>query len=264
MPHSPTDPFGSARRRLARAKVHILDLKRRVKAFENRKTYQAVIYPHPNGIHEIYKLKGRRKTLPASFSDVAIDALENLRAALDHATYIIARTNPSLTRKQLGRVSFPFCAKASDFPSRAGDCLPGVPTEIVSLLRTFKPYEGGNNFLWALNELVRKSKHKSLTAIVSYANNVRCGGTMGFLDFVKDGERLTWDRANNEFYLGTAVARKHYQPAYEVTIRFEIAFEDVAVMAEEPIVKAIPHMARITERIIMGLESEARRLKLFS
>ena len=88
MPRSPTDPFGSARRRLARAKVHVAEFERKMQTFFDRKPYRRVSHLHFNGINEIHKIKLRK--LPASFSDIATGALENLRAALDYAAYVFA------------------------------------------------------------------------------------------------------------------------------------------------------------------------------
>ena len=85
-----SDPFAGSKRRLAHAKTHIRDLDRTVKAFVNRKPYRLVIEPAPDGIHQIHKLKARRKTLPTSFVDLSTDAFENLRAALDLAIHPIA------------------------------------------------------------------------------------------------------------------------------------------------------------------------------
>lgn len=143
MAHPPIDHFERARRRLARAEAHIHYLKLSVRAFLARKPYCQVIHPHPDGIHEIHKLKARRKALPSSFADLSTDALESLRAALDHAMYTIARVSPALTPKQLSIIYFPICATANDLPSRILDCCPGFPQPIVAFLMALKPYQGG-------------------------------------------------------------------------------------------------------------------------
>lgn len=258
MAHSPTDPFGSAKRRLARAEAHIRDFKRRESAFHDRKTYRQVIHPHPDGIHEIYKLKARRKTLPSYFSDIATDALENLRAALDHAVYAIALANPRTPRDTLHRIYFPFCTKATDLSSSITKNCPGFPKEITALFDDFEPYKGGSDYIWALNELVRISKHKSLTAIMVNVSLVRCGGTMGFIDFTR---HPAWDKANNEIVLGTALHRDEYKPAYQVTLRFQIGFEDI--VPGEPIAYALIIMASRVDSMIRRLEDESKRIGLF-
>jgi hypothetical protein len=80
-----SDPFISARRKIARAKQHILDLEREVTGFIGENPYVQVIEDDPQRPgYQFHKIK-LTKTLPESFAVLIGDAVNNLRAALDHA-----------------------------------------------------------------------------------------------------------------------------------------------------------------------------------
>lgn len=253
-----SDPFDSSRQRVARAHTHIRYLDTLVKEFIGRKPYKHVVQPHPDGIHEIHKLKARRRTLPRSFVDVSTDAVENLRAALDHAAHKIAIavgiTEPDILR----RIAFPFCATQGDFAGRIGSCCPGFPKEILALLESFKPYERGDDVLWALNELARTSKHKTLTAVafnITHAYTQEIIG-MGSMTFPPQ-----WDSANNEFMLGTALRKAHLR--YNVAFAFNIGFDDIPAISRHPICGVLNAIRRKIGLILDDLTLEMRRIGLF-
>lgn len=83
------DPFYSPKRRIARAKKHIRDLEGEIKAFLDSKPYARVIEPDAEGTGELHKIKFT-KALSECLSDTAVDAVDNLRSALDQAGYAVA------------------------------------------------------------------------------------------------------------------------------------------------------------------------------
>lgn len=251
-----SDPLAGSKRRLARAKTHIRDLNLTVKAFVDRKPYRHVVEPAPDGIHDIHKLKARRKALPTSFVDLTTDATENLRAALDLAIYAVAAKCPAAN---LGRAAFPFCAKLTDFPSRIGDSCKGFPNELLTLLAAFQPYQGGNDTLWALNEICRISKHQRITTVAFQIIAAHVESMIGFGNFQIPPQ---WDMANNEFVIGWTRPNTHVK--YNMTAAFTIGLDDVEIVRGKPLVGVLYQMTRIVEGIIMAIEAEAKRVGLFS
>lgn len=246
------------RQRLARAKTHIRNLDRIVKSFLRRKPYKYGIEPHQDGIHEIHKLKAKRRTLPRSFADISADAIENMRAALDQAVYAIAIAYGITEQRILKKVAFPFSPSATDFPSRLKGVCPNFPQAILTVLESAKPYKGGDDALWAINELANTSKHKTLTPVAfqitsSYAHEIR--GLSNFRFPPK------WDRGQNEFVLGTAEFGKGVH--LKVQFQYSIAFDDIPFLAGKGIVDVLNGMARIVDRLINELESEGCRVGLF-
>src|SRR5438876_12182372 len=107
-----TDPFESSRRKLARAKHHLADLDQMEKSFIDGNPYATITEPDPKRHHHmVCKLKVI-KPLPESFAEVVGDAVNNLRAALDHSCYALAVAGGKLKSKN---AYFPFGCDAADF-----------------------------------------------------------------------------------------------------------------------------------------------------
>src|SRR4051812_38190248 len=154
------DVFYSPRLTLCRAHHHIRDFESQINAFVYEKPWAVFV---DNQRHEL-RLQFS-KDLPPNLPCIVFDVANNLRATLDQCGYAASlasgRTNPK-------RAYFPF-----------GDDLPGldnnivcrkicehVPPEIVTLFRSFKPYKGGDDTLWALNKLCNTQKHCMLAPTV--------------------------------------------------------------------------------------------------
>ena len=253
-----SDPLVGSKRRLARAKLHSRELKRRLNAFVLSNPYRHVVQPDPDGIHEIHKLKARRKVLPLSFVDIATDAIENLRSALDLAVYAIAEkvaiTDSSV---KLSKVYFPFCDVQEKFSSRITGCCPNFPTPICDLLGTFKPYEGGDDILWSIGEFAKKTKHHGLTAV---AMNFTSGHMVG--RGIQPSFPLKWDRSNNEVVL--CRSRLNTKVQFKLHGTFRIGLGDVPVVAHKNLAGLVHRMTGIVEGIIAAIGAEAKRIGLFS
>ncbi|NWF73353.1 MAG: hypothetical protein HXY51_09990 [Nitrospirae bacterium] len=229
-----------------------------MKRFIHCKPYKHVIEPHPDGVHEIHKLKARRRNLPRAFADVSTDAIENMRAALDQAVYAIAVAHGITNHRVLRNVAFPFSKNVTDFHTRLKGACAGFPQEILTVLKSFKPYMGGNNTLWAINELANISKHQTLTTVAfrivaAYTHEI---SGMGNIIFPPQ-----WDRPQNEFVLGTAMPNTRVK--YSVGFGFNIGFDDIPVIAGKPIIGVLNDMASIVDRLIDEMESEGCRIGLF-
>jgi hypothetical protein len=84
----PKDAFASPKRRITRAKEHIADIKSRVGSFFHTKPHTRAIERNAQGFDE-HKIK-LTKPLPDQITDLAYEAVEALRSALDQATHPIA------------------------------------------------------------------------------------------------------------------------------------------------------------------------------
>jgi hypothetical protein len=253
-----TNHLPDSRQRIARARAHISNLDRAVKSFILRKPYRHVIEPHTDGIHEVHKLKAKRHNLPRSFTDISTDAIENLRAALDQAVYAIARAHGISDRRTLKDVAFPLSSNATDFQARLKGVCPRFREEILTLLESFKPYQGGNHTLWAISELAKISKHRTLTTVAFRIGTAYTHEISGFGNFSIPPQ---WERTQNEFVLGTA--KPNTEVKYRVSFKFNIGLDDISGIAGKPIVGVLNDMAKIGDSIIDALESESCRIGLF-
>ncbi len=157
-----TNALASPKRTLNRAKHHILDLHQRVAAFLIQKPYAGVVEFDSTTTKYLHKLK-LTKPFPDDFATIAADAAGNLRDVLDQVGYAVA-VAAGATDPDYGAF-FPFCGREADFEHVAKDRCKFIPHDILTLFRSFKPYKGGNDLLWALNRICNTKKHKLIVPI---------------------------------------------------------------------------------------------------
>jgi hypothetical protein len=203
------------------------------------------------GVYELHKIK-LIKRLPDALGNRTVSTLEHLRASLDLAAYAVAGYAGVATDS----IHFPFCAKASDFKSRFNSVCKKFPQEIYTLFEGFKPYQGGDDLLWALNELCNGSKHRIITAF---------GMATGPLDiehfeatgphFIPLGE---WDSDKEELiYAATAPG---VQTKYKVHVAFDVTFREVEVVKGKQVVGILDALIRKVSGIVDATQAECKRI----
>ena len=83
------DLFNSPKRRLRRAKHHISNLNTRIKKFFKKYPCVRVIEKDTDGTTDLHKIK-LAKRLPENIDELAWEAVEGLRAALDQVGFAVA------------------------------------------------------------------------------------------------------------------------------------------------------------------------------
>jgi len=249
------DPFESSRRKIAWAKKNFADFDRECAAWFGERNYAAIfIEPHPNKPnHFTHKLR-MTKQIPEVWPDVVGTIIDSLRAALDHATYGLAITSGN--QKPLNAY-FPFSRDATTFETNLKGRCADVPKEIYPLLRSFKPYKGGNERLWAVNEVCVANKHKILIPIGSatFPAGVDFSGS----GFIEMPSTHVWDRTKHEmelFTLGPQTTK------FNGDFKFGcyIAFGEIGSLAGEPAIPVLDQFVNMVETILGEIEAESRRL----
>jgi hypothetical protein len=105
-----SDTFASPKRRLARAKDHISDLKARIISWGDREPYAKVVEPNARGFDE-HKVKVAIP-LPDVVTDIGYETIEALRSSLDQATYAVAI---ACKAKRPDLIHFPIADNVADF-----------------------------------------------------------------------------------------------------------------------------------------------------
>ncbi|MGA2590105.1 MAG: hypothetical protein ABSH32_09335 [Bryobacteraceae bacterium] len=246
------DPFEGSRRKLARGEYHLEILKRDIDAFFKENPYERVIEPNPELPGYVdWKIR-ISKPVPEHLAETIGDVATNLRAALDHAVYAFAiaggRTKPR-------EAYFPISGSADAFePNMKGRCR-DVPQEIYPILRMFKPYKGGNDLLWALNEVCLRDKHILLMPICNGAV-VNKGKVVCNPADVRFPADATWHRGNNEIVFFSAKAEA--QLYYDLKVTAFIAFDEIEVIRGKPVCGFFDSAARAVEIAIAAIEGRAR------
>jgi hypothetical protein len=246
------DPFESSRRKIARAEEHLADLKRKISDLGSDSPYERVMEPDPdNPNHEIHKLK-LTKVLPPSLAEITGDIVQNLRNALDNAGYAIAVAFGSVDPKF---TAFPFAGSVGQMANALGRAK-DIPPQIHPLFCGFQPYPGGDDLLWALNEICITDKHKML--IPMDAGIVRAGVDVRGLGHFSMPDRHVWDRAKNEMVLLT------FDPTVDFNYNFDfgifVAFNEIKVVGGQPVLAVLNALGSKVESILLAIEAESRRL----
>jgi hypothetical protein len=239
-----------ARRKVARAREHILALQTNTVSFFGGNPYQLIVEPDPNNSkYEIYKLRFD-EGLPHSLENSTSDALHNLRDSLDNAGYALAvaggKINPAYA-------AFPFAGSAAQFENSLGRSK-DIPTEFHDIFRSCGPYKGGNDVLWALGQLAVTDKHKLLMISL----NSQLGNVIGEGAIRRIPVNPSWDSTKKEIELFTGAV------GHPLKIDMEFGlftfFADVPLLATEPALKVLDYFVEIVEHIFSTIEAEAQRL----
>jgi hypothetical protein len=253
-----TEPFASAHRKLSRAKKHLAKLKRRTEITIKQQGYEFFSEPHPDK-PELVKYKIRFiKPLPDSISEMTGDVIDNLRAVLDHAMYGVAVASGCSKPRS---AYFPFAGDSSKIEDTLKGRCKDIPRELWPLLRSYQPYKGGSDRLFALNEVCNTDKHAITIPIgsVNFAAGVSVEGT-GYWSMPYP--RPVWDGDKNEMELFTLHrgATAKFKGNFDFTIH--IVFGKVGMLSGKPAIRNLDAFVDMVEIILREIEAECRRLKI--
>jgi hypothetical protein len=246
------NPFYSPQARLNRANQHIARLHKGIERFVNQRPYKEITELQADGVTEVYKFK-ITKTLPESCVHAAAEALEALRSVLDQSGYAAAVASGKITPK---RTQFPIGDDPTGLENVIGrKVAKDLPDEILTLFRSFKPYQGGNNLIWALNKLAN-AKHTTLlpvTAEIDAMLNINIW-IHGDVELV----RPVFDRAKREIVF--ARVRPGGQLKYDLTFAFFVALGEIDFIARHQAVAVLRAMSGEVARILKATEATCRNL----
>ena len=205
--------------------------------------------------------------LDIPFEIVAIvgDALHNMRSALDHLVYqLILTAGKNPTRK----AAFPIADGAAEYGSpffrRKID---SMRKDAIDAIDALKPYKGGNDTLWRLNQLNNIDKHRLLVTACSMISArsmtpserakilTRHAGSYpgqpapdlkntltGMVPPlpVKTGDKI-WTVAHSEL-------------EEDAKFRFEVAFDEPQIMQRKSIIETLHEMANLVGKIILDFD----------
>lgn len=247
-----SDPFHGSKYGIERAKHHISDLERQAIQFLDSNPYGQCIEPDTDTTDQLHKIK-LVKPMPFALPGLAFDAVNNLRAALDRAVWAVAKMAGNNPRY----ISFPFAKDADHIKNAINGRCKGLPEEIRDI-RTFKPYKGGNNLLWALNELCNTNKHAIISPVAVASSKLIAATTIARDSLMAIPPR--WDRTKNEMILFRVREGGEIQTQFRIALH--IAMCDIEFVDGQPADAVLNEFVRIVESIVMAIEAETRRLGL--
>jgi hypothetical protein len=246
------DPFESAKFSIRRAKHHTSNFEACIKTvFTQKEAYTHVVERDPQTGETVQKLK-LVHPMPESLQGDALDAVSNLRNALDQAVFATCGLTDSY---------FPISGKLEYLENAIKGRLEGkVPPEIISIIRAFKPYRGGNDLLWALNQASGK-KHGIIAPMVMRslgwsADSIAVENSVN----VTIGHNTPLHFAKNEIELFRGSPETKFTLKKGLTVSFFIGIHGIEVIDSQPAGIILQRFASVVEGIVMAIESEAIRI----
>jgi hypothetical protein len=235
-------------------KKRTIDLSTEIKSFAKDEPWSYVIEPDGDSGQYRHKLVFTER-ITEHLPNILFDAASNLRAALDQIAFAIAVKHTGMAEPKSAK--FPFGSTEDDLGNNARGGCKDLPPAIRDLFVVFKPHEGGNDSLWALNKLANTPKHMALVPMFVGAGIII-------------GSRLRppytviqkkWHRDRNEIVFMTS----DYGGQFETEFRIAVAFNEIdqTIRAKHP-VGVLNTMAGEVERVLMAAEAECRRIGLIS
>lgn len=250
---SPDDPFYSSKFGIEWADYHFDELIREADAFMPN-SYATVSEMDSEGAYKLIKFR-LTKPMPISLTGHVLDIVYNLRAALDQAIYAVANLNNTLK----GTPYFPIRNSVAEFEVAMKGLARNLPKEIADLIRTFQPYKGGNNLIWALNRLCNTHKHGIIQPFPIGATSGKLSGT-GKGGGVQVPLHPEWDSGKNEMILIRIPVNGDHTVDFDFT--FNIVFGEIEFVHRKEISSVLNKFFDIVKGIIVAIESETRRIGL--
>lgn len=251
-----TDPFFSSKFSIEWAKNHIKEFELQADKFFREEGCTVFTELDVDRSYQLLKVKFAPQ-IPHSLLGHATDTAYNLRAALDQAIYSVAQLNNTISLK--GFPFFPVTSKSADFEIKLNGVQKFLPREILDLIRKFKPYKGGNDLIWALNDVCNVSKHgllHSFPATLKYSvvgpRTVPAEPEF-FSEPIVDGDK-------NE----VAIARLPISAEHSINTEasFTVGFGNIECIKGQPALAILNEFLNIVEGIVIAIEAESRRLGL--
>lgn len=158
----------SAQRKLERGVEHTQLLRREALAYQQVEAYKLRTEeedrPPEHTHYTCFAIE--QLAPPTHWPELAGDAIQNLRSALEHATYAAA------SRRSRGRVQFPIFKDRCEFQVTGRPMIAGLKEPVRALIEQAQPcntYPDGPTVdpLWALRELSNLDKHRTLTTVAA-------------------------------------------------------------------------------------------------
>ena len=245
--------FESSRLKIDRAKHHIHELSALILRFQTENAHEIVIEADPEPGYKVHKFRLTKPDLLPGFAVVIGDAINNMRAALDHAVYACALANGHSAPK-FRTCSFPFGDNKATFDNAVNGCT-AVPKHIQALLRKFEAYENGDIHLWYLNKMCNRDKHALITPVIVGWDALQIHVREGTIESPRNP---FWDNSKAEIEL----FRTKTDPQYDFTISIDIALNSPNGASTNRADGLLNGLLWSVENVVGTIEREMARLGL--
>lgn len=270
----PIDLFGSSRRSIERARMHISDLKNEIDAYNTSSPYEISKKGYGDKSQFVVKAHFTNEP-PLILESIATDAIYNLRASLDQAIYAVAGHSNDIhdSDVKLKKIKFPIFNSQKKFEteikkiSEGSELLKRVCEKIIE----YKPYLDENedqSLIFALHEASNVNKHRHLTRASIRPGNLEYNHVSGpktllglpnlkHLNIGGGGNTVKMvpkDAPVGPSEIGLYVSKYKPLTVYEVTISADIKFNDIQGLLGRSCTYQLTEIAHICENIVSDFE----------
>ncbi len=257
-PPKAANPFDGPRIKLKRARRHIQELGQEIDQHFSRIPIVAILSVRETDQGGRYQTTlATRLGIPDEIPAIFGDAIHNLRVALD----IMANDVVALAGVVPKGVYFPFANDETGLTEQINSKMRGAPQDVRALVRSLKPYKGGNVPLRAIHDLDIRDKHiAAIAAAIS-------GTTPEFKAVVIPGQPPRLDYSSLRFGdvpEDVLAPLSPLDPGFKhVGVMLDAEFE--AVIAEElplggkPVIATLNELAQLVEGIVETFEAHCLR-----
>jgi hypothetical protein len=239
--------------KIERAKEHVGNLEVSINAFKSE--------PFIRNYNRYSKPPRSIEQESTRWAVIVGEVVHQLRSALDHLACQLVEANGGTVTKQ---TRFPILESAKDSEARIEGLLKGASIKAIRFIKALKPYNGGNQHLFALHRLNLADKHRLLITVGAVRESVSDPASTQAIRYKDKGIRLVPQRADGTFEVEFAdtdtfpleddaeIFRRIYKAELypNANLTFEIVFGEKGVFDREPLVPSLLNLTNIIEGII--------------
>ena len=249
------------RAKVTRAEQHIEDFGLRARAFYDNKPYVIRFQEYPATRQRIYYLASVQD-VPLNVASIAADALQNLRAPLDHIAYQLERKGCG-GAKPRQKVYFPIADSAAEYKPLRDRYIKRAGQAAIEAIDATEPYrDGKGHALWQLHALNKPDKHHLQLEAGAYFRSVDMGSVLrrtlratpgwpGPADF-PGGLFIRPQDVHLPLKLGDPLMSESMDLEVDENLefRFDISFNEPGIIEPEPVLETLQNMANLIGALI--------------
>jgi hypothetical protein len=252
----------SSKAKIDRADKHLAELVSEISGFHARQPYYLVEDTQSEPGHDVYRVH-IKEPIPDTWGTIVGDTIHNLRSALDTLAVALLAANGVTSRDKLKNAHFPIGSTEQGLEDQIARYIPRASPDAIALVRACKPYKGGNDAYWRLNQLDILDKHVVIVPVGAAHTNIIMGfdfaaifasafadkpefaeslkGQMAALALVPQNIQYPLKDGDVVFRYGRGPdAEGKFKPKFQFT--FDIAFGEGQIVAGEPVIPCLTQL----------------------
>jgi len=247
----------TVRRKIERAEQHIREYENREQLFFERNPYLPVKQMDPNTGEMLWKLSIRDE-IPADFSTIVGDALQNLRSSLDHLVWQLVLANGSTPKIRV--TGFPICESIQKYKAESPAKVKGMAQGAIDMISNLRPYYGGHQHLWGLHALNNADKHRLLLFGAAWHTGTRFSVPLSLepqriIVPCPNPENFRFPLKDDTELLRVSVQALEAGFDQDPQFTFRIVFRDAGIFNAQPLLPPLRQLANLVNSIVVSFDN---------